>query len=562
MNTKSKALESSEGTEARGSVAFAPCGPSQLRAGQGPGDDSNFAEVLEPDFQGRGEAAVYCGNVLCSPSRKKVGEEAESPAPSDFRSASGPVLLKQASPDPNGSSFREAASPLEKLLPLRPAHVLKEPMTVPESIEEVNKSDWIYSHVYPDARRPGVVVTERLVLRTNGLCRWSRFLDTFDSKGVRAQGEFWPRESVKTVRFSTKTGDPSREFSLFGERQAVKHRALFVWLWEVAPVFTAWLSFILNPLSVTLVLSAGLTMALWFAFPWDGSRYVMSQAANAEALYWALPLAALSLISSLGTSWWLRLGGEHVAKDDVYSSIRPHAAAVSRWWFQRPMNGIFFGLFGLWCIFVLILAPLLAVQGRRTSTCQAGGCESSLGVVDGTCGVNGCGCGDWADLSCSAASTLSPYCPVSDSPLCSEDSSKGESDPSPALKAEPVPYHKVTLTFDTPHRGPVVFTVGADEDVQELTRLLLPEAFASPLVPTWAQPPAAELWGGDEVLCRLCIFWKVQRGMVLLWTRPRSSRTRRRWQHPMISSGIEVAKFQGPLSDKKMFQKLGFRGWC
>lgn len=408
---------------------------------------------------------------------------------------------------------------------------------MPESIEEVNKSDWIYSHVYPDARRPGVVVTERLVLRTNGLCRWSRFLDTFDSKGVRAQGEFWPRESVKTVRFSTKTGDPSREFSLFGERQAVKHRALFVWLWEVAPVFTAWLSFILNPLSLTLVLSAGLTMALWFAFPWDGSRYVMSQAANAEALYWALPLAALSLISSLGTSWWLRLGGEHVAKDDVYSSIRPHAAAVSRWWFQRPMNGIFFGLFGLWCIFVLIVAPLLALQGRRTSTCQVGGCESTLGVVDGTCGVNGCGCGDWADLSCSAASTLSPYCPVGDSPLCSEDSSKasgahgllltvaggtvlttflllliwainhvaiilawkrGESDPSPALKAEPVPYHKVTLTFDPPHRGPVVFTVGADEDVQELTRLLLPEAFASPLVPTWAQPPAAELWGGDE----------------------------------------------------------------
>lgn len=37
-------------------------------------DDRNFAEVLEPDFQGRGEAAVYCGNVLCSPSRKKVGE--------------------------------------------------------------------------------------------------------------------------------------------------------------------------------------------------------------------------------------------------------------------------------------------------------------------------------------------------------------------------------------------------------------------------------------------------------------------------------------------------------
>jgi len=37
-------------------------------------DDSNFAEVLEPDFQdGRGEA-VYCGNLVCSPPRRKVGE--------------------------------------------------------------------------------------------------------------------------------------------------------------------------------------------------------------------------------------------------------------------------------------------------------------------------------------------------------------------------------------------------------------------------------------------------------------------------------------------------------
>ncbi|CAK9085641.1 unnamed protein product [Durusdinium trenchii] len=53
---------------------------------------------------------------------------------------------------------------------------------------------------------------------------------------------------------------------------------------------------------------------------------------------------------------------------------------------------------------------------------------------------------------------------------------KGETDPSPALKADHVPYHKITVTFEPPHRGSLVFTVGADEDVAELTRLLLPEA--------------------------------------------------------------------------------------
>jgi len=343
---------------------------------------------------------------------------------------------------------------------------------------------------------------------------------------------------VKTVRFSTKTGDPSREFSLFGERQAVKHRALFVWLWEVAPVLTAWLSLAFNPLTVTVLFSCGLTVALWFSFPWDGSRYVMSQAANAAALTWSLPLGAMCLLSSLAATWWLRLGGERVSKDDVYSSIRPHAAAVSRWKWQRPLNGVFFGLFALWCIFVCIVGPGLAVQGRRTSTCQIGSCESSPGVVDGTCGVGGCGCGNWNDISCSAASGLTPYCPVADSPLCSEDSSKasgahglllmtaggtvittmllalnwvvnhvaiilawkrGESDPSPSLKAEAVPYHKVTLTFEPPHRGAVVFTVGADEDVGELTRLLLPEVFASPLaMANWALPAAPDLWTQDE----------------------------------------------------------------
>lgn len=57
--------------------------------------------------------------------------------------------------------------------------------------------------------------------------------------GVKSQGEFWRREAVKTVRFSTKRGDPSRDFSLFGERQAVKNRAIFVYFWEVAPVLMA-----------------------------------------------------------------------------------------------------------------------------------------------------------------------------------------------------------------------------------------------------------------------------------------------------------------------------------
>ena len=102
----------------------------------------------------------------------------------------------------------------------------------------------------------------------------------------------------------------------------MKNRAVFVWLWEVAPVLMvpnlqlefvhgvfpatlqmtsyiflyclmysyvtndkasmmtrieAWLSFAFNPLSFTLYTTSGLLAIIWHAFPWDGTRYVMSE---------------------------------------------------------------------------------------------------------------------------------------------------------------------------------------------------------------------------------------------------------------------------------------------
>ena len=36
------------------------------------------------------------------------------------------------------------------------------------------------------------------------------------------------------------------------------------------------------------------------------------------------------------------------------------------------------------------------------------------------------------------------------------------------------------MSFEPPQRGALVFTLAADEDVSELTRLLLPEAPARP----------------------------------------------------------------------------------
>ena len=85
----------------------------------------------------------------------------------------------------------------------------------------------------------------------------------------------------------------------------------------------AWLSFFSNPLNLTLYGSSALLATIWHAFPWDGSRYVMSSAASVAPLLWATALSALTFTASIAASWWLRLGGKVAVKDDVYSSVRP-----------------------------------------------------------------------------------------------------------------------------------------------------------------------------------------------------------------------------------------------
>eukprot|EP00440_Ansanella_granifera_P052730 gb/GFBE01057175.1/.p1 GENE.gb/GFBE01057175.1/~~gb/GFBE01057175.1/.p1 ORF type:complete len:448 (+),score=70.73 gb/GFBE01057175.1/:1-1344(+) len=413
------------------------------------------------------------------------------------------------------------------------------------------RNDWVFSHVYPDGLRPGVLVTERLILREgSGLCRWSRLLDTNDDKGVRAQGECWRRHNVKNVRFSSKVGDPSREFSLFGERQEVKKRVLFGMAWEKAPVFTACMCFVLNPLSLALLCSGSLCLALWSAFPRDGTRYVMSASLHAEPLGVACALTFFAGLTTLSSSWWLRLGGKKVTADDApdYSTMRPHAAAISRWCWQRPLNGVMVGLLSLYYAFVFIMCPIFIATGRKSDNCVAGSCESGPGNVDGRCGVGSCSCGSMMDLSCSLAKDLPTYCRSVDAPICAADSSEAsgvhqmlllvmggtllatlllfliwlvnhlaialswkkvsEQLVSPLVKPEHVPYHRVTLTFDSQHQGSLRFTLGGDEDVALLAKLLMPDSNARSysnqldFVPPYAPPPlgtfaGAGMWPGE-----------------------------------------------------------------
>ena len=59
--------------------------------------------------------------------------------------------------------------------------------------------------------------------------RWSRFLDTNDVKGVKAQGEFWRREAVKTVRSlagETRKKESTRPWNFLKEKVTLGPRIL------------------------------------------------------------------------------------------------------------------------------------------------------------------------------------------------------------------------------------------------------------------------------------------------------------------------------------------------
>lgn len=406
------------------------------------------------------------------------------------------------------------------------------------------RNEWVFEHIYPDGLRPGVLVSERLILRDgDGLCKWKRNLDTSDAKGVQAQGEVWRRNSVKNVRFAGRVGDPSREFSLFGERQGTKNRASLAWLWEKAPVLTGSLCTLINPLTATLLLCGCLALALHSAFPNADDRYIMGKAPNTEYLWVSAGLSLLAFATACLCFWWLRLlGPKAIGEEGPFAALRPTSAATHRWVWQSTFNGIFMGLLVVWLLFQVPAVPIIATQGLKVDFCLTGGCESKLGgAVDGTCGVGRCSCGSYQDLRCTKASSFTPYCRKVDAPICSADetessgihallllsligslsstavlvilwvvnhaaivlnlSAKDTATTVSQMKPQNVPYHRISLTFEGKQQGQLTFTVSAEEDLGTLANLLMPDTGArtdySPFgfAPSFAPPPLATFPG-------------------------------------------------------------------
>ena len=56
---------------------------------------------------------------------------------------------------------------------------------------------------------------------------------------------------------------------------------------------------------------------------------------------------------------------------------RPHAAAISRWHWQRPANAIFFGLFALWCLKCKYAQPNMAGHSGSRKTAVTVSCSGA-----------------------------------------------------------------------------------------------------------------------------------------------------------------------------------------
>lgn len=106
----------------------------------------------------------------------------------------------------------------------------------------------------------------------------------------------------------------------------------------------AWLSFAFNPLSFTLYTTSGLLAIIWHAFPWDGTRYVMSEVGWH---FMSLLLAPWSLwVSEYLRIWYhlaphlniacnLRRGSDSYAASMGNCSCGP---ALSCFWTLEPCN--------------------------------------------------------------------------------------------------------------------------------------------------------------------------------------------------------------------------------
>eukprot|EP00930_Biecheleria_cincta_P069034 TRINITY_DN56829_c0_g1_i1.p1 TRINITY_DN56829_c0_g1~~TRINITY_DN56829_c0_g1_i1.p1 ORF type:complete len:488 (-),score=71.17 TRINITY_DN56829_c0_g1_i1:55-1518(-) len=332
-------------------------------------------------------------------------------------------------------------------------------------------SEDMYFFSYADGMREGAYITERLEFdQVHGRFTWTRSHDQDKLGFEKSTVSTCMTSRVSSVRFSTRLGDPSREYLNTAETQIWRRRDLLGWFTSKAPALLAVLSMVFNVLSLSLFLAGMVVLSCWRILPRTNGDLDMSSGPHSEALAATAGFAFLSSGSALMAGWWLGCwfpagwvcgttgmlvcGGIGWALERFGASWTGRLAAGSLGWvlawlvasrfhsvkrnesngnllsrleekvaakcaFQRPVSGSILSLLVVWCLFILVFSPVSYGLSHKTE-CTSGGCQKRPGLLPPVCGVGDCSCGVLADLRCGSAEQNgdSSFCKNVKQPLC------------------------------------------------------------------------------------------------------------------------------------------------
>eukprot|EP00435_Cladocopium_sp_Y103_P045718 s87_g13.t1 len=248
----------------------------------------------------------------------------------------------------------------------------------------------------------GVSCTERLVVDAKGHVNWHR------DEEIRV----FRRSDVVGVSYVTRWADPDdfRAFE-FGR----EGHGLFAFMEKRLPVVLAVILALFNVFSVAVVIAFAFAWTLWQVFPGNHASYDMSAGPDYRPLTLSAIQAFCMLFLSALVAYWLEV------ETASFLGWKPKVCRrVWLVWSNRTVLCCYF----LWSFYVFVACPVAySVTWKldcTTDLCEAG----STGVA--TCGVNGCTCSSIMDMSCTPAiSKMGALCASVQQPLCRHVNSTG-----------------------------------------------------------------------------------------------------------------------------------------
>lgn len=302
----------------------------------------------------------------------------------------------------------------------------------------------VHYFTYQNSSQHGKHIQERLCIdRQAGIFEWKRFTGQKGEEVEFADGGAWSTSMVCNVRFTTKWGDPSKEFLLATQPWLARRREWSKRLSQFANTLRRITFLFLNPMAALLIISCLLTAELWRSFPTDADgAYSMAEPAKESALDWSTALSVGALVLTVYAGRWANvLRCWWFNRYTALLGTRLPGAVSDRWGVQRLINGVVLVLFFSWSVFALVLCPVAKALNSREecapytspeiSASSTSAVTSISGVLDPcygidgvplVCGVGACSCGAGLELRCAAPpDPPAQTCRRVPRPLCAGD---------------------------------------------------------------------------------------------------------------------------------------------